>query len=101
MTRLLEGHDGLFFIAPSKQRRAGRPALPAHRRKVSTSITILPEHLDYALKQAEAAGVTGNLSAGIGLLISRAIAAEAAALEAIKAAAERRDQTTVSESAFD
>jgi hypothetical protein len=84
-------------------RRRGRKRLPLSERRYSTSVTISPQHADYAVAQAVKAGHGTNLSGGIAACIARCLEQDQAALEAIKAAAERRDQEAVRSqgSAFD
>jgi len=84
-------------------RKRGRKRVALSERKYALSITLSPRHIEYALAQAAKAGYTENLSAGIGACIERCLLQEQSALDAIKAAAERRDQDTVQSqgSAFD
>ena len=84
-------------------RKRGRKRLPLSERKWNVCISLSPRLGEYALVQAAKAKYPDNLSAGISACIERCLLQEQSALEAIQAAAERRDQDAVRSqgSAFD
>jgi len=73
-----------------KKRLVGRPRVPATERKSALSFYVHPADVVYM----EELG-SGNRSEGLAMLVRFHRAQKQAALDAIKGAAERRDQTTV------
>jgi hypothetical protein len=94
-------HDEIVASAEAKyaasgyggrRRPRGRKVLPLSERKTLVSVNLNPAEREQALELG-----TGNLSAGIRKALSLVRDQKAAALNAIRGAAESRDQTALTQ----
>lgn len=72
-----------------RKKRPGRPSIPLSERKFATSVYVNQHTVEFLVE------LGGNLSQGIAKAVELLKAQQEASFQAIKAAAERRDQTKV------